>query len=111
MGLGSDGPMGGMESYHMNGSLGPGSMESISKFSPTWSSMTMSVWSITKFLHENHNESALHRTIREENYSLHCTVKQRNLSHTKSTFLFPGRLYFVKKVGSDVIQTTIQSSM
>ncbi|XP_073200491.1 single-stranded DNA-binding protein 2 isoform X3 [Lepidochelys kempii] len=43
MGPGSDGPMGGlggMESHHMNGSLGSGDMDSISKYSP---SMTMSV--------------------------------------------------------------------
>ncbi|KAK1338022.1 hypothetical protein QTO34_001128, partial [Cnephaeus nilssonii] len=46
MGPGSDGPMsglGGIESHHMNGSLGSGGMDSISKFSPTWNSMTMSV--------------------------------------------------------------------
>lgn len=52
-------------------------------------SMTMSVWSITTSPHENHSESALHRTTREEHYSSQCTVKQRNLSHTKPTFFFP----------------------
>lgn len=52
-------------------------------------SMTMSVWSITESPHDNHSESALHRTTTEENYSSQCTVKQRNLSHTKPTFLFP----------------------
>ncbi|KAK9408430.1 Single-stranded DNA-binding protein 2-like, partial [Crotalus adamanteus] len=43
MGPGSDGPMGGlsgMDSHHMNGSLGSGDMDSISKNSP--SNMSMS---------------------------------------------------------------------
>lgn len=59
----------------------------------------MSVWSITKSPHGNHSESA-HRTTTEENYSSQCTVKQRNLSHTKTNLFISCLPLFCEESGS-----------
>ncbi|CAM4670746.1 unnamed protein product [Lepidochelys kempii] len=144
MGPGSDGPMGGlggMESHHMNGSLGSGDMDSISKNSPSNMSMSNQPGTPrdegemggnflnpfqseilpqhdnecvihTKSPHEDRSELALFRELLQKKITRPSVQFNKRISDTTRPTIFSYHLpSFVKKVGPNMIQTTIKSGI